>query len=69
MIDEARFNDSADERNPTVVGSGRYRQLTDAEVKLMRAVEALQQIRDMGSCLLAHAQEIAREALEDIHGE
>lgn len=68
MIDKTRFNDDDDERQPTVVGSGKFRVLTETDAKLARAAQALQQIVDMESCLLAHAQQIARQALEDIYG-
>lgn len=68
MIDRARFLNSSDELDPTIVGSGRYAQLTEQEIQRMRYREALQDILKMDSCLLADAKERARAALEDDNG-
>lgn len=53
----------------TCVQSGRFRTLSESELHLEMALEALRNIRDQESQLLAEAQETARNTLEVIDNE
>lgn len=51
--------------NFTVCQTDRFRALTQADLRAQGLADALRRILNMKSCLLADAQEIAKEALND----